>query len=118
MKRIETTIAFNMATRVCGYLMEESTDWMRYILAKDRSVEILPLGLPAGIFQAVHAIVIEVVSHGETEVERRLPVMGQHRRGDLLLFLTPRSEVAKSHHPDTVLLRSRETGRGYTKKCR
>jgi hypothetical protein len=36
MKRIETTIAFNMATRVCGYLMEESTDWMRYILAKDR----------------------------------------------------------------------------------
>ena len=36
MKRIETTIAFNMATRVCGHLMEESTDWMGYILAKDR----------------------------------------------------------------------------------
>jgi hypothetical protein len=36
MKRIETTIAFNMATRVCGHLMEESTGWMGYVLAKDK----------------------------------------------------------------------------------
>src|SRR5215475_5117426 len=81
------------------------------VIAKDRiknnlqrSIHVLPPGLPAGVLQTLNTDGVEVVSHRKADVERRLLVIRHYCRSNLLLFACSGSEVAKSHYFDSVLL--------------
>src|SRR6516162_1949358 len=69
-----------------------------------RSIHVLPPGLPAGVLQALNTDGVEVVSNSDADVERRLLMIRHDCRSNLLLFACSGPEVAKSHYFDPVLL--------------